>query len=103
MITELYIILTALSASLISSGLTYALLRRSAKNKKRSEDDLFDQKIMLLTKEIIILEKKYALQEHQMANLAASIVSFEKILTTLIKVQTGPVGGGFDPGDDTVH
>ena len=79
--------------------------RKKEKDKEKGlESVILNEKILLLRKEIRVLEKRIAIQDEQTAQLTSSLVSFEKVLTTLLSTYTngfGGGGGGF--GDGNIH
>ena len=83
----------------------FFLSRKKEREKKVAlETAITNEKILLVKKEIRILERRIALQDEQITQLASSLVSFEKVLTTLLSSYTnGFGGGGFGPGDGNVH
>lgn len=100
---DLFYTILLLTALILSAANIYLFILRKRLKERELDASMISQKIMLLQREIVILEKKNDLMENQMANLTASMVSYEKVLTTLLTSQGGPFGGGFDPGDGNIH
>ena len=54
-----------------------------------------------------LMEKRLRLQQAEVDRLTSSLISFEKVLTTLITASSNPFGGGSSgggwPGPDDIH
>ena len=93
----------ALFALCLSFSFNIYLLYHKRQQSLADDKQNFYERLSILKKEILILEKRLAIQEKQLANLASSLVSFEKVLTTLLTAKSSPFGGGFGPDDGTIH
>ena len=75
------------------------LSKQQVASKQQLDNDLIKQKLIILSKELALLEKRNKMMEDQILNMTASLVSYEKVLTTLLTTQ---VPGGHTP-DGTIH
>lgn len=89
-----------LGALVLSIVNIYLYMFRKRQKTHRLNSDITNQKLLLLKKEISLLEKRNNMMEEQIANIATSLVTYEKVLTTLITATSGPV---LPPDDGTYH
>tara|TARA_B100000131_G_C17927629_1_gene536938 strand:- start:246 stop:548 length:303 start_codon:yes stop_codon:yes gene_type:complete len=91
------LLLAALVLSIVN---IYLYMFRKRQKTHLLNSDITNQKLLILKKEISLLEKRNNMMEERIANIATSLVTYEKVLTTLITASSGPV---LPPDDGTYH
>ena len=96
---QLEIVFIILGVLLAITSVFNAAILIMLQRQREQELSVVEQKMKLISKEQSVLEKRLKLQSDQIASMATSIVSFEKVLSALL----ASYGGGFGPDDGNIH